>query len=437
MRTWSLFKRSSAVALTLAAAVAAGCGGDDSDGGGGSGSGFELTIGNVTPMTGSGSVFGPAYNKAADLAVQQVQEALEKAGADNVEVSVEHADGGSVPDKAVSAARKVVGGGASCLVGSIFSGDTEAIARSATGPSGAVQISPSSSATHLTDLEDNGLLFRVALPDSVQGPVLARAMVDAIGEGKSVAIGARNDIFGKGFVEEFKPAWSEAGGTVASEVLVDQNAASYESEAAELARSNPDSYMFVMFAPDYGKLGGALLRTGKFSTDTVFLGGGQPETIPDFIPKAALEGARGIRPALPVGTDAALEFDELFKRESGTKARQTLDGNNFDATMLCSLAALSAGSSDGRDIAENLQKVSGPPGPKYTWLELDKAVADLRAGKDIDYEGVSGSIDLDDKGDPTAGAFDWFEYVDSKLTVLQQYLWNDGELETVEVDKGS
>ena len=40
------------------------------------------------------------------------------------------------------------------------------------------------------------------------------------------------------------------------------------------------------------------------------------------------------------------------------------------------------------------------------------AIEALQNGDDIDYEGASGSIDMDDAGDATAGVYDTYEFTD-------------------------
>ena len=40
------------------------------------------------------------------------------------------------------------------------------------------------------------------------------------------------------------------------------------------------------------------------------------------------------------------------------------------------------------------------------------AIAALQAGEDIDFEGVSGPLDLDDNGDPPIGFYDLYAYDD-------------------------
>ena len=86
--------------------------------------------------------------------------------------------------------------------------------------------------------------------------------------------------------------------------------------------------------------------------------------------------------------------------------------------ILCYLAAVAAGKPDGAAMAKELRAVSGPGGKKYTWKQLPDAIKALQGGDDIDYEGASGPIDLDDKGDPTAGVYDLFRFRNGKADVF-------------------
>src|SRR5581483_2443846 len=80
------------------------------------------------------------------------------------------------------------------------------------------------------------------------------------------------------------------------------------------------------------------------------------------------------------------------------------------AVILCYLTAVAAGSTDGKAMADQIQAVSGPPGTKYTWEQLPQAVKALENGDDIDYEGASGPININDAGDATAGVYDLYQF---------------------------
>ena len=107
----------------------------------------------------------------------------------------------------------------------------------------------------------------------------------------------------------------------------------------------------------------------------------------------------------PAESDAATAFDDLFADSKPKNVgRGPYDAQNFDAVILCYLAAVAAGSTDGAEMSETLGDVSGPPGDEFTWEQLPDAVAKLEDGDDIDYVGASGEIDLDKAGDPTAAS---------------------------------
>ena len=53
----------------------------------------------------------------------------------------------------------------------------------------------------------------------------------------------------------------------------------------------------------------------------------------------------------------------------------------------------------------------------FTWQQLPGAIKALEDGKDIDYTGASGPIDMDVHGDPTAGVFDVYRYSGNGLEV--------------------
>lgn len=411
------------VSLLIAVAIAAAIGtaGASARSTGDTQTGFTLTLGTALSLTGESGVFGPPFQKGAEIAASISNDALKKAGV-AVTVKVISADDGSRPDTAVAAARKLIADGANCILGHIQSANTIATANGATIPAGIPQIAPASTSALVTDLNDNGLVFRIAPSDVLQGPVLATAIRQEIGAGKTLSFAARNDAFGVGLIRATEQAWLKLGGkSTGPPVLYDPLAASYDSEAQKIVSGNPDAFVILDFPATYAKVGAALLRTGKFDASKLFIGGGQPSTIPSFVPRDSMEGARGTRPAVPLGAALTRAYDALFDRSPGTKVRQSLDVNEFDAAITCILASVAAKSNNGRAIANQLRRISAPPGEKFTFLKLVGAFKALSAGKDIDYEGVAGSIDWDSNGDPASATYDFYKYINGTLTPQRQY----------------
>ena len=374
---------------------------------------FELTVGDLVPLSGELKPFGPPGRKAADLAIEEAEEALKDAGARGVRVNVEHEDTGTDPQGSVAAARRLSDGGASCLAGAWASTDTIPAAQAVAATQRKPMISPASTSAQITTLVDEGYLFRTAPSNNLQGETLADVVEDELkGTDKKIAVAARNDAYGQGLANSFRRAWEAKGGEVSGPVLYDPAEDDFKADAERIVADDPDGYMIADFPDTYARMGEALVATGNFDAGKLFVTDGLAgEGLSADIPDEALEGARGTRPGTLEEGEAAEAFDRLYTRSDlRPEDRQTFDAQNFDATMLCVLAAVAAGSNQGEAIQGKLRDVSAPPGKKITLENLDEGIEALRQGQDIDYEGASGSIDFDAQGDPTVGTYEVFEY---------------------------
>jgi ABC-type branched-subunit amino acid transport system substrate-binding protein len=421
-----------ALAIACLSFGIAACGDDDDDddgGGGGGETSLDLVIGDSLPLSGDLADFGPPGEKAADLAVAEIQAAIEEVGADHtVEIVHEDNGGGADQQAAVQAARKLVDSdGATCITGAWASADTIPTAESVAIPEGVALVSPASTSDEITGLEDDGLVNRTAPPDSFQGPTLANYLDQELGgaSGKTVNVGARNDSYGNGLAETFSTAWEELGGTVGETVIYDTKLPNYDSEADQITGGNPDAIVIVDFPETYNKVGPALVRAG-FDPGTTFVTDGLISgDLAEGAGVDAVAGLRGTAPGTPDKEDSTVAFDELYTSSEPTDVdRQTFDAQNFDAVVLCYLAAVAAGSTEGADIASTIQDVSAAPGDPYTWEELPEAIEALQNGDDIDYLGASGQVDMDENGDATAGVYDVYEFDDKGAP---------GEIDEVEV----
>ena len=349
-------------ALVLVFGVAA-CGDDDEEAGGGGGAGqLDLTIGNLVPLTGDLAPYGPAGQKAGELAADEINAAIKKAGVDQtVELVTE--DGASDDQGGVQAARKLIADGATCISGDYASTATVSVARSVTVPEGVMLISPASTADALSDLDDDGLFARTAPPDGLQGKALADRMDQELGglQGKTINIGARNDLYGTGFADSLEAELEQRGATVTEKVIYDPEQPSYNSEAGQLTSGNPDNFVIIDFPETFAKLGPALARTGNWEPSKTFITDGLSSTdLTELLGPESTEGMLGTAPGTFAG-EAPDAFDRAYKKAPGA-ARNLFDATTFDDVMLCYLAAVAAGSSDGEEIAAAIVDVTGPGG---------------------------------------------------------------------------
>jgi branched-chain amino acid transport system substrate-binding protein len=411
-----------AIASLLAASalvvggIAAGCGDDDDSGSssnGGGGGVSEVKLGVLVPLTGQLADFGGPGSTAANLAAEQ----LNTAGADKgFKVTLVTEDTKTDGQGAQEAATKVIeSDGVAGIAGPWATPELIPTTENVTVDAGIPVVTPSATGPDISTLDDDGLVFRTPPSDAIQGQVLSQVVVDALGEGKTVNTASRNDAYGDALVSEFTKAYEAAGGTVAKNVSYNPDAASLNSEAQQIVDGNPDGWVIIDYTGTWPKLGPALVRTGKWDPAKTFTGDGLRST--DLPKDAGKETTEGMRGTVPTSLDApaGAAFDALWKSNPDNGSRQTYDAQNFDAVILLALSALAAGSTDGADMAAAMQGVSGPPGTKYTFEQLPDAIAALQNGEDIDYEGASGPIDLDDNGDPTAANYNTWSYTGGKL----------------------
>lgn len=398
--------------------VAAGCGGDDDDSGsasngGGGGNVSELKLGVLVPLTGALADFGKPGSTAANLAAEQ----LNTAGADkDFKVTLVTEDTKTDGQSAQEAATKVIeSDGVAAIAGPWATPELIPTVENVTVDAGIPIVTPSATGPDITTLDDDGLVFRTPPSDAIQGQVLAQVVTDALGQGKTVNTASRNDSYGDALVSEFTKAYEALGGKVGKNVSYNPDAASLNSEAQQIVDGSPDGWVIIDYTGTWPKLGPALVRTGKWDPARTFTGDGlRSSDLPKDAGKATTEGIRGTVPT-SLDAPAGAAFDTLWKSDPANGSRQTYDAQNFDAVILLALASIAAGSTDGAEIAGKLQEVSGPPGTKYTYEQLSDAITALQNGEDIDYEGASGPIDLDENGDPSAANYSTWSYTGGKL----------------------
>lgn len=411
-----------AIALIALTSLVA-CGGDDDDDAAGDTAAaeteaaeapsFELVIGPVLPLTGDLASFGPSQAEAARIAVEQIEQVLGSEGLSDLSVtllSVED-DGGRSQAGVEAATKHVQTDEADVLLGTMASSVTIPMAEAVAIPNGVVQITPTSTAPEITDLEDDGLVFRILSSDTLQGSALVDAVTDAFGSDATINVGARNDAFGTALKELFEQGWEEQGGTVGASVQWNPEAATLDTEAAQLAGGSPDGWVIIDFPETFARVGPALVRAGGWDPTMTFMTEAMRNA--DELTKIGAEATEGLRGTAPTSEDAPARdaFDALFEQEAEEGSPLTgFEGASFDAVLLSFLAALAAGSSDPDEVKGSLQAVSGPPGEKYTFEQLEEAVQALLAGQDIDYEGAWGPIDFDDNGDPGSAIYEVWEF---------------------------
>ncbi|MEV7329778.1 ABC transporter substrate-binding protein [Micromonospora sp. NPDC093244] len=164
-----------------------------------------LILGGLLPKTGDLSIAYPPMAAGAALAIKEINAA---GGALGKPVTWIDGDDGTNPTVAKATVAKHVGAGVSLIIGAGASGISREVLPDVV-EAGKILFSPSNTDASLTDVEDNGLYFRTAPPDSLQG----RALADVIlrDGSQKIVIVARKDSYGEGLQATVRDELEKAG----------------------------------------------------------------------------------------------------------------------------------------------------------------------------------------------------------------------------------
>ncbi|MEV4117603.1 ABC transporter substrate-binding protein [Micromonospora sp. NPDC049645] len=164
-----------------------------------------LILGGLLPKTGDLAIAYPPMAAGAALALREINAA---GGALGKPVTWMDGDDGTSPAVAKATVAKHVADGVSVIIGAGGSGISREVLPDVV-QAGKILFSPSNTDSGLTDVEDKGLYFRTAPPDSLQG----RALADVIlrDGSQKIVIVARKDSYGEGLQATVRDELEKAG----------------------------------------------------------------------------------------------------------------------------------------------------------------------------------------------------------------------------------
>lgn len=357
-----------------------------------------LRIGTLFPFTGDLSDFGPNFWNAAELAVNQINEA---GGVNGAPVELIRGDTATSPQQAVEEARRLIDiEGVDALVGPAGSGEALPVVESVAGPDGVVVISPSATSPALTVANDNDFFFRTTISDAAQGVVMADL---AIEQGyQSACVLYVNNAYGQGLSDAFAERFTAQGGTITAQVPHEQEQASYASELAACLEGEPD----VLIGASYPESGGVYLRElveSGAAPSLILSDGLRSDVMFQELGADVFQGVRGTS-AGSAESEAGAAFVAAFEAAYGELPPLPYLREVYDAVYVIALAAQAAGSNDSAAIRDALRDVSTGGDAIMPGVEgFTAATEALAADGDIDYEGASGGVNFDEAGDVTKG----------------------------------
>ncbi|AXE33292.1 branched-chain amino acid ABC transporter substrate-binding protein [Chromobacterium phragmitis] len=346
-----------------------------------------VKIGQVSPMSGPISHLGKDNEYGAKLAIEDLNAKGVEIGGKKVKFELVSEDDQGDPKIGTQVAQRLVDAGVVGVVGHLNSGTTIPASK-IYSDAGIPQISPSATNPDYTK-QGFKTTFRVIANDVQQGKALGEFATKEL-HAKKIAIIDDRTAYGQGLADQFEGAVKNGGSQVVKREFTNNTATDFNAILTSIKATNPDLVFYGGMDAQAGPLAKQMQRLGIKAK----LMGGDGWQTPEFVKLAgdASEGqfasSCGISRDKMPGFKA---FDEKFKKEFNTDV-QIYAPFEYDAVMVLVDAMKRAKSTD----------------PKAYLPEVGKT----------DYEGVTGKIAFDDKGDIKNGAVTVYQVKNGKWEVV-------------------
>lgn len=382
-----------------------------------------LKIGSLLPSTGDLAAIGQQMVASVPLAVETVNAC---GGVNGEPVTLVAQDDQTDPRAGAAAMTKLaevdrVAGVVGSFASSVSSAAIPIAARNQV-----MLISPGSTSPVFTERaqkgEFKGFWARTAPPDTYQALALAQ-LANQRGFKRVSTVVINND-YGVGFERAFVQAFKKLGGTVVNEAnptRYDPKATTFETEAAAAFANKPDAVVAVL----YEETGSLLLKSAyqqgvSQGVQVMLTDGVKSAGFPAKVGKAddgkfIVAGAIGTVPGADGKALAALT--QLWQQKQNRSPGEYVP-QSWDATALLLLAAQAAKANTGAGIASTIRDVANAPGTPVS--DICEGLKLVSSGQDIDYQGASGNVDIDQNGD-VVGVYDvWTVKDDGNLAVIDK-----------------
>lgn len=351
------------------------------------GSSQPVQFGLITPLSGQLERLGQHQKRTAEAAAADINRA---GGIGGREVELSAVDSELSPEKSVEKFQSLVDSGIVGLVGGLTSDVSLALAPEAAS-TGVMAVSPASTNPQLTDAgrADGRKYFGRTVPsDGIQAAAMAKVVDSPRYVGAdSVALLSIDNSFGAGLAEAQR---ANLDAEVVADVRYDPAASSFDDVLAATFENDPDAVAFTSVSGQESDLLAAYDRS-DYEAPWVFSAGMFGGDLPPFYEGFYSASLSSVR------TDG---YFELTRRLSDITPLASYSENAYDALMLMAMAAEKAGEATGTAIADAIQSVSGGTGHTVSVGEFDRVRTLVEAGRELNYQGASGSLDMTDDLEP-------------------------------------
>lgn len=362
-----------------------------------------LKFGELLPESGPLVSQGPQQFAAVELALSDVRAA---GGMPGIQIGQPDKvdEGDPAMDTACESTNKLLRGGVDVIIGPSSSAVTRKVIDRVTS-AGRILFSPANTAPEftdhkgVTDSKGNGLYFRTAASDVLQGRVLSEVVSED--GNKSALVVSSHDLYGDGLSQEVERSMRQHHVNVLPAQKYDPQTVDFTPLVKTAVSLQPDAIILIGLNETAHILAG-LRSVGITPQNKKIYGtdGNMKETLPGLVAQGrdVLNGMRGTtRPLARPGF-----AERLNQSVGGGLAEFTYAAEAYDAVIISALAAASAHSDNPTSISERVNKVTGGD-QKCT--DYASCIEKIKQGVDIGYSGVSGSLEFDNTGEPCMASY--------------------------------
>ena len=350
-----------------------------------------IQFGSILPITGSLSPFGSGMQRAVNLAVQDVNDA---GGPLDRNIEMTSTDSQTQPSQAIQRynslvnEQDIVG-----FVGAASSGVSVPLAQNVAADR-VMQVSHASTTPTLAEIgydEDQSSKYfgRTAPNDAQQGILMGNILNDDQYVGAdSAAFLFVNNPYGEGLAEKARAAFD---GETVGMVGYDQQTTDYTSTLDSVFENDPEAVGFVGYPGNARTILQQWSRGGYGGQWVSSEGINNPEFWQEL---SEITDGFYVTSPNPEETQGGQRFEEKIGQQNTLFAPHA-----YDAVVLLALAIERAGEATGTAIAENIRAVSRE-GTTVTVGEFQEAKELLANGEEVNYEGASSPVDLNEGLEP-------------------------------------
>jgi branched-chain amino acid transport system substrate-binding protein len=352
-----------------------------------------VRIGHVGPVSGNIAHLGKDNENGFKMAIEDLNAQNLTIGGQRIRFEGLTEDDAADPRQGTAAAQKLVDAKVSGVIGHLNSGTTIPASR-LYHDAGIVQISPSSTNPRYTQ-QGFKTAFRVVAHDGPLGQTLGRYAAKEL-KAKRIAVIDDRTAYGQGVADEFIKGAQAEGAQVVSRQFTNDKATDFQAILTTIKAQNPD----LVFFGGMDSVGGPMLRQmNQLGMQNVKFMGGDGICSPQ-LPNLA-------------GGAAAMGNDRVWCAKAGGIAK----GSEYEKKMA--------------DFRARYQQKFGIPVQIYAPYVYDATMVMVEAMKranstdptkynaemfNVKYNGVTGPISFDERGDIKGGALTLITYKGDKLT---------------------